>query len=75
MVIVVELKKRVAGTRIVCIIVYKFCHRQKSCPIDLLPIDEGSEVFLYCAILSLSLVIYLSVKDYGHFPLYIKEVV
>ena len=59
----VELKRCVASTRILGVIISEFRHWQKSSPIVLLPIDKGSKVGFYGAILPLSLAVGLGVRS------------
>ena len=59
----VELKKHVPRTNVFCVILSKFRHRQKPCPVVLFVINEDSKVSFYCAILLLSLALGLRVKD------------
>lgn len=70
----VEFKKYKANTCIFGIVVYKFCHRQKLCPIILLLINKYLEINLYCAILPFNLAIYLNIKCNRELLLDIEEI-
>ena len=74
MISAIKLKKCVAGTGILGIVVSKLRYRKKPCPIILLNIDKGSEVSFHCTILSLSLVICLRVEGDGESSLDAKEI-
>ena len=70
----VELKRRVTGARIFRIIVSKFGHREKPCPVILLVIDKGSEICFYRTIFSFGLAIGLWMEGGGEFPLNLQEI-
>ena len=62
------------GDGIFCIIVSKFNYKKELSPIVLFEINKNSEIGLYCAILSLGLVISLRVESNGESSLDSKEV-
>ena len=55
----VELKRRIANTSILGIIIGKFCHEKKPCRIILLEVDKNLEIGFYCAILLFGLTVRL----------------
>ena len=59
----VEFERCVAGASIYDIVVYKLSYWQEACPVILLPVHKGSEVCLYCTILSLCLAIGLRMES------------
>ena len=61
--VAVEFEKRVAGTGIFGIIVYKLSYWQEACPVILLLVYKSSEVCLYCAVLSFCLAIGLKIEN------------
>ena len=75
MISAIELKKCVANTGILSIVLGKLCHEKKPCSIILLEVDKGLGISFYCTILSPSLVICLRVEDSGESPLNAKEIV
>lgn len=74
MVSAVQLERYVTGADILSIIICKFGHGQKPCPVVLLKIDEYSKICLYRAILSFDLAVTLRVKGGRESPLNAKEV-
>lgn len=74
MITIGELKQYVASTSILCIIICKFCYKQKFYLIILLLIDKSPEVNFYCDVLSFGLVIYLRIEGSQQFLLDIKKV-
>lgn len=64
----IELKKNIANTNILSIIIGKFNHWEKPNPIILLIINKRSEISLYYTILPIGLTISLRVK-YSREPL------
>ena len=74
MIAAVQLKKCVAGAGVFCIIISKFRHQKKSCPVVLFEVDKGSEVDFYRAVLPLGLAVSLRVKDGGEFLFNAKKV-
>ena len=60
---VVEFKKLVASASILGIVVCKFSHWQEACPVILLQVHKGFEVYFHCAVLSLSLAIGLKMES------------
>lgn len=54
-----ELKNYVADICIFRIDISKFCHRYKFCSVIVLIIDKNPEIFLYYAVLLLSLIVFL----------------
>ena len=59
----VEFERRVAGAGVFGIVVGEFSHWQEPCPVILLPVHEGSEVCLYCAVLPFCLAIGLRMES------------
>ena len=55
----VELKRYMVGASIFGIIVGKFHHKKKLCPIILLKVVKNLEISFYCAILSFGLTVCL----------------
>ena len=65
MIAAVQLKRRVAGARIFCIVIHKLSHWQEPGPIILLEIDEGSKVGLHGTVLPLRLTVSLRIESGG----------
>ena len=65
MIATVEFERRVAGARILRVVVGEFGHRKEPSPIVLLGIDEGSEIGFHRTILSVGLAIGLRVEGGG----------
>ena len=65
--VAVEFKRYIAGAGILGIIICKFSHWQEVCPVILILVHKGSEVFLYCAVLSLYLAISLRIESHKEF--------
>ena len=63
MISTVELKKSLANASILGIIVGKFRHEKKLCPIILFKVNKSLKVDFYCIILPLNLAVYLWVKS------------
>ena len=63
-----------ANTSILNIIIGKFCHKKKPCPIILFKIDKSSKVDFYHTILPSGLIIYLWVKRDGESSFDTKEI-
>ena len=59
----VEFKRCVANAGIFGIVVCELSHWQQVCPVILLLVHKGSEVCLYCAVLSLCLAISLRMES------------
>ena len=59
MISVIKLKRHMANASIPGIIIGKFCHEKKLCPIILLKVDKNLEVGFYCTILSFGLTVHL----------------
>ena len=57
MIIVIELIKDVAGPHIFHVVVYNFYHQQEFCLVLLLSNDKGLEVYLYYAMVPISMAI------------------
>lgn len=74
MIAVIELKKCIAGTCILGIIAYEFHRGQEFYLMNLFLIDKNTKISLYCAILSLCLVIYLSIKYNEKLLLNVKKI-
>ena len=70
----VQLKRSVAGTSILRVVVCKLRHRQEPCLVILLPIHEGMEVCFHHAVLSFHLPVCLRVERGGEPSLDAKEV-
>lgn len=75
MIVVIELKKCVASTRIVCIIICKFCYKQELCLVILLLIDKNPEVGFYGVVLPLTLAISLQIESSRQLLLNAKKVI
>ena len=75
MISAIELKKCVAGTGILGIVISKLRHKKKPCPIILLEIDKSLEVDFYHTILSLNLVVYLQIEGSRQSLLDAEEIV
>lgn len=58
----VELKNHVADTRILSIVIPKFCHAQDTYLIVLPNIDKSTQISFHCAILPLGLTSSLQMK-------------
>lgn len=69
MICAIQLKKRIAGTNILGIIIGKFCRWQKFSPVILFRVDKGPKVDFYCTILAFCLTIGLWIKGGGQFSL------
>ena len=65
MVAAVQLERRVTGAGVFRIVIGKFSHRKEPCPVVLLEVDEGSELGLHCAVLSLCLAVGLRMEGGG----------
>ena len=74
MISAIKLKKCVAAASIFSVVVSKFHHRKKSCPIILLEIDKGLEIGFHRIILPLCLAVRLRVESNGESPLNTKEI-
>ena len=74
MISAIELKKCVDGAGILGIVVSKFRHRKKPCPIILLKVNKSLEIGFYRTILPLSLAIYLRVEGGRESPLDAEEI-
>ena len=74
MISAIELERCVAGAGIFGIVVSKFRHGKKSCPIILLEVDKNLEVGFHHTILPLSLAIHLRVEDDGESLLDAEEI-
>ena len=74
MISAIELKRCVAGAGILGIVVRKFCHGKKPCPIILLEVDKNLEVGFYCTILPFSLAVRLRVEGGGESLLDAEEI-
>ena len=59
MISLIELKKYVAGTSILGIVINKLHHKKKLSPIILLKVDKSLAIGFYCTILFINLAIYL----------------
>ena len=59
----VEFERRVAGAGVLGIVVGELSHWQELCSVILLPVHEGSEVCLHCAVLPLCLAIGLRMES------------
>ena len=74
MISAIELKKFVADTDILGIIVGKLRHKMDLCSIILCEIDKSLKVDFYCTILPFDLIVYLWVKGDGEFLLNAKKI-
>ena len=74
MISAIELKKCVADTGILSIVVGKLRHEKKPCSVILFEIDKGSKIDFYCTILPFSLTIFLLVEGNRESLLNAKEI-
>ena len=74
MIFAIELKKCVANTSILGIVISKLRYGKKPCPIILLKVDKGLEVSFHRIILSLSLAVHLRVEGDREPPLDAKGI-
>lgn len=74
MIIVIQLKKNVAGAYILGIVIDKLGYKQKPSPIVLLKIDKNLEIRFYYTILMFYLPICLKIKSGGELPFNAKKV-
>ena len=74
MISTIELKKCMASTGILGIIVNKLCHKKKLCPIILLKVDKNLQIGFHYTILSLSLAICLRVESGKKSLLNVEEI-
>ncbi len=58
----IEFKWGVTSAGILGIVLGKFRHWQKPCPVILFPIDKGSEIYFYCTVLSLGLAVCFKIE-------------
>ena len=74
MIFAIELKKCVASTGILGVVVDKFRYRKKPCPIILFEIDKGLTVGFYYTILPFGLTVHLWVEGGEESSLNAKEI-
>ena len=60
--VAIQLKRGIPDPGIFRIIISEISHRQEPYPVIMLVVDKGSEVDIYCTILSFSLAVNLGVK-------------
>ena len=58
----IQLKKSIAGTSILYIVIYEFSHRQQLSPVILIVVDKSPEISFHSAVLSFCLLIRLRVE-------------
>ena len=74
MISAIELKRCVADTGILGVVVGKLRYKKKPCPIILLKVDKGLKVGFHCTILPFGLTIRLSVEGGGESLLDAKKI-
>ena len=74
MISAIELEICMTGAGILGIVVGKFCHGKKPCPIIILKVDKGLEIGFHCTILLFRLAVRLLLEDDRKSPLDAKEI-
>ena len=74
MIFAIKLKRCVANAGILGIVIGKFYHKKKPCPIILLTVNKSLEISFYCTILLLNLAVCLRVEGGKKSPLDAKEI-
>ena len=74
MVAIIQLKKYIAGARILNIIIIELSHWQKPYLAILFKVDKGLEISFHCTILSFDLAVYLKIEGSWKPPFDAKEV-